>query len=159
MSDEGLVDRLLAASHDERLSTGTLYLEAANRIERLRRRGATLEQALREEMSDEINVRLAAAEKWIQRTGGHSATAITGDPDDFRVTLEQAKAAIVEEIRLGREAHNRLAAAAERDAASIRSVVNEQAEDEGLWFVAETAAEAYLQQALRRLHAAVEAQR
>jgi hypothetical protein len=35
-------------------------------------------------------------------------------------------------------------------------IVNEQAEDEGLWFVAETAAEAYLQQELRRLHAAVE---
>lgn len=39
---------------------------------------------------------------------------------------------------------------------SVRSLVDEQAEDEGLWFVAETAAEAYLQQELRRLHAAVE---
>lgn len=36
-------------------------------------------------------------------------------------------------------------------------VVNEQAEDEGLWFDAETLPEAYLQQELRRLHAAVEA--
>ena len=35
-------------------------------------------------------------------------------------------------------------------------VCQEQAEDEGLWFVAKTAPEAYLQQALRRLHAAVE---
>ena len=35
-------------------------------------------------------------------------------------------------------------------------IVNEQAEDEGLWFYAETAAEAYVQQELRRLHAAVE---
>lgn len=39
----------------------------------------------------------------------------------------------------------------------MRRLVNEQAEDEGLWFAAETAAEAYLQQELRRLHAAVEA--
>lgn len=36
------------------------------------------------------------------------------------------------------------------------AVVLEQAEDEGLWFVARTSAEAYLQQELRRLHAAVE---
>lgn len=36
------------------------------------------------------------------------------------------------------------------------AVVLEQAEDEGLWFKAQTAPEAYLQQELRRLHAAVE---
>jgi hypothetical protein len=36
------------------------------------------------------------------------------------------------------------------------TVVNEQAEDGGLWFVAETITEDYLQRALRRLHAAVE---
>ena len=40
--------------------------------------------------------------------------------------------------------------------AEPRRLVDEQAEDEGLWFVPETAAEAYLQQELRRLHAAVE---
>ena len=39
---------------------------------------------------------------------------------------------------------------------TAQQVVSEQAEDEGLWFVAATASEAYLQQALRRLHAAVE---
>jgi hypothetical protein len=33
----------------------------------------------------------------------------------------------------------------------IREIVNAQAEDDGLWFVAETAPEAYLQQELRRL--------
>ena len=40
--------------------------------------------------------------------------------------------------------------------AAIRALVYEQAEDEGLWFVAETAPEAYLQGELRRLHALVE---
>lgn len=35
-------------------------------------------------------------------------------------------------------------------------VVKEQSEDEGLWFISETAPEAYLQEALRRLHEAVE---
>jgi hypothetical protein len=36
------------------------------------------------------------------------------------------------------------------------ALVTEQANDGGLWFVAETCPEAYLQQALRKLHAAVE---
>jgi hypothetical protein len=39
---------------------------------------------------------------------------------------------------------------------SLRRLVDQQAEDEGLWFIAETVAEAHLQQELRRLHAAVE---
>lgn len=38
-----------------------------------------------------------------------------------------------------------------------RLLVNSQAEDHGLWFIAETCAEAYLQQELRKLHATVEA--
>ncbi len=36
-------------------------------------------------------------------------------------------------------------------------LAHQQAEDDGLWFNAKTAAEAYLQTALRKLHAAVEA--
>lgn len=40
--------------------------------------------------------------------------------------------------------------------ALIRGVVDAQAEDDGLWFRAQTAPEAYLQAALRKLHAAVE---
>ena len=46
-------------------------------------------------------------------------------------------------------------AGARRD--RLRGLVDAQANDDGLWFVARTAPEAYLQQALRRLHAAVEA--
>jgi hypothetical protein len=38
----------------------------------------------------------------------------------------------------------------------VAALVARQAEDDGLWFVAQTAAEAYLQQELRRLHAAIE---
>jgi len=37
------------------------------------------------------------------------------------------------------------------------ALVNEQAEDEGLWFIDATCSEAYLQAALRKLHAAIEA--
>lgn len=40
--------------------------------------------------------------------------------------------------------------------ADIQRLVDCQAKDEGLWFVAETAPEAYLQQELRRLHALIE---
>lgn len=35
-------------------------------------------------------------------------------------------------------------------------LVNKQAEDEGIWFIARTAPEAYLQQELRELHECVE---
>lgn len=38
-------------------------------------------------------------------------------------------------------------------ALALRSLVDKQATDEGLWFIAETAAEAYLQQELRKLSA------
>lgn len=41
--------------------------------------------------------------------------------------------------------------------ASSLAIVNEQAEDKGLWFVPMYASEDYLQKALRRLHEAVEA--
>ena len=39
---------------------------------------------------------------------------------------------------------------------AIQSVVNEQAENEGLWFRAEYATEAYLQSELRRLHEVID---
>jgi hypothetical protein len=39
----------------------------------------------------------------------------------------------------------------------LQAIVQAQAEDPALWFVAGTATEAYLQAALRELHAAVEA--
>jgi hypothetical protein len=38
----------------------------------------------------------------------------------------------------------------------LMAIVNEQAEDEGLWFINSLCSEAYLQAALRRLHAAIE---
>jgi len=38
----------------------------------------------------------------------------------------------------------------------LKRLIEAQANDEGLWFTAQTAPEAYLQEALRRLHGAVE---
>lgn len=49
------------------------------------------------------------------------------------------------------------ARAAEAAREALRSMVNAQAEDDGLWCQAETAPEGYLQQELRKLHKAVEA--
>ena len=43
-----------------------------------------------------------------------------------------------------------------RELTNARRIVEEQAEDEALWFTEASASEAYLQQALRRLQAAVE---
>lgn len=53
------------------------------------------------------------------------------------------------------QVHAESQGAAERLAA-IRKIVDEQAEDDGLWFIAKTAPEAYLQQELRRLHTVIE---
>ncbi len=39
---------------------------------------------------------------------------------------------------------------------AAKALVDEQAEDDGLWFDAQTMPEAYLQQELRRLHSAIE---
>lgn len=38
----------------------------------------------------------------------------------------------------------------------IKELVDLQAEDEGLWFIAETVTEAYVQNALRELHRVIE---
>lgn len=38
----------------------------------------------------------------------------------------------------------------------VTKLVNAQAEDEGLWFIADSIVEAYFQQELRKLHAAIE---
>ena len=48
--------------------------------------------------------------------------------------------------------HGKLRAEAE----GVRALTAQQAEDDGLWFEAKTAPEAYLQAALRRLHAVIE---
>ena len=49
---------------------------------------------------------------------------------------------------LSREEHDRIV--------NAQDLVTQQAEDEGLWFRATSASEAYLQQELRRLHAMIE---
>jgi hypothetical protein len=42
------------------------------------------------------------------------------------------------------------------DLSLLRETVEEQADDRGVWFVAETAAEGLLQHELRRLHTMIE---
>ena len=43
-----------------------------------------------------------------------------------------------------------------RQTDKARTIVKQQADDAGLWFAAQTASEAYLQQELRKLHAALD---
>lgn len=38
----------------------------------------------------------------------------------------------------------------------LQKLVDEQAEDDGIWFIAESAPEAYLQQELRKIHKLIE---
>ena len=40
--------------------------------------------------------------------------------------------------------------------AAIKALVIEQANDEGIWFIAQTVSEEYLQQELRKLHSMIE---
>ena len=46
--------------------------------------------------------------------------------------------------------------AAKKKIEKIKAVVLRQAEDKGLWFISQTASEAYLQQELRELHEEIE---
>lgn len=46
-----------------------------------------------------------------------------------------------------------------QDLESLLELVDSQAEDDDLWFIAETVSEAYLQQELRRLHSVIERMR
>lgn len=48
------------------------------------------------------------------------------------------------------------ATTAEAALREVKALVDQQAEDDGLWFHAETAAEAFVQRELRKLHAAVD---
>lgn len=67
----------------------------------------------------------------------------------------QANAALIALLRNNAATIARALRAASR-VERVARLVAQQAEDEGLWFEAQTAPEAYLQQELRKLHAAVE---
>ena len=73
------------------------------------------------------------------------AENVYGGPD---ADVAQLRAQYTEQV-------NR-AEAAEEALRALRDQVEDQANDYGLWFVARTAPESYLQAALRRLHAAIE---
>jgi len=60
-----------------------------------------------------------------------------------------------EAVRLHEEIE-RLEEAFRRMLDKLKTLVDQQAEDKGLWFFARTAPEAYLQQELRKLHALCE---
>ncbi len=79
----------------------------------------------------------AAAEKWIEV----NMMGLVKERDEARMQLGRCNEANKE---LGKQLE------------ALRKTVDEQAKDEGLWFVAKTEPEAYLQKALRRLHEIIE---
>lgn len=89
-------------------------------------------------------VHLVAAHSLLKDGGKSAAISDKG----FAVMLADYKRS----IDFGRETLATLPARAK----GMAEVVEEQANDPGLWFVAKTAPEAYLQQALRRLHEIIE---
>lgn len=80
---------------------------------------------------------------------------LADERDALRAELEDAKLAARYETDVARQAVSAMNMA-RADLTAIRAVVDEQAKDDGLWFDAVTAPEAFLQQELRRLHAAVD---
>jgi hypothetical protein len=71
--------------------------------------------------------------------------------DELRVERKQ-RAEVLHACKMERAEYD---AACDEHKALV-ALVEKQAKDDGLWFVAPTAPEAYLQQELRRLHAAIE---
>jgi hypothetical protein len=63
---------------------------------------------------------------------------------------------LLQALQVGNEGPGMTILRALRSKIAVSAVVEEQAKDEGLWFQAETAMEAYVQTALRRLHAIIE---
>ena len=101
---------------------------------------------------------LAAAEQsrdqWKQAAQNSTDIAMRGTAR-LRIELtESRKKELDAETRAcaAEERAHRLAAALQE----MCTLVDRQAEDEGLWFMTKTTSEAYLQQALRRLHQAIE---
>lgn len=82
----------------------------------------------------------------------------TSSPAVFKLVTVDIPALIaeVEEMREALRRSTPDAVVAHR-LARIRGIVNEQAEDEALWFVPAYISEDFLQRALRRLHAEIEA--
>jgi hypothetical protein len=75
------------------------------------------------------------------------------DPNNLaKYTLTPADIIAMEKISTLEKERDALKGKLER----IQAEVDRQANDDGLWFNAETASEAYLQQEIRKLHAIIE---
>jgi len=110
-----------------------------------------------ETMTPEIDERLATIERLLHMIHSQVVTDLTGNPS-FKRILEYERQATYEIITAGIQVSALEANLAQREAAlkNIRAFVDDQAEDENVWFRAVTLPEAYLQKELRSLHAVVE---
>ena len=78
------------------------------------------------------------------------------EADELRAEVENLNQAIEQTWRPEVKARRAEVQALRASLTAIRAMVNQQAEDEGLWFIHVTASEAYLQQELRSLHDRIE---
>lgn len=98
----------------------------------------------------------------LQSDGSATALQLAAKMEQTRADIDAALSVLVSSGRVavtkrGNWCSYDIPGAAVNLADAAIAVVEDQARDEGLWFVAPTASEAYLQAALRRLHAAIEA--
>lgn len=77
---------------------------------------------------------------------------------DERIERHEATLRDIALVEVELEAAEAEVQALRQGIARMRQVVDRQAEDDGLWFVAERVTEAYLQEALRALHSAIESE-
>jgi hypothetical protein len=77
------------------------------------------------------------------------------DARDERITELKAELQHVT-IRFAEYVEEKSLEAANKHIAVLKAAVDAQAEDEGLWFIARTAPEGYLQAELRKLHRLIE---
>lgn len=92
---------------------------------------------------EELDCRIEAlGRKLMERPRGGEWTCATDDDVRRLLTKVRTKEAEIERLRSTLDA--------------AQNLIDEQADDPSLWFIAQHATEEYLQAALRRLHAAIE---
>jgi len=115
-------------------------------LDKANKRIAELEQACESLREDACSKILAMTDEQVK-----ALSAFDGHNPEDEAKIGKA---LVETILLKKRI-----AELERERRALQILVAEQAKDEGLWFVAQTAPEAYLQVELRLLHAAIDAAR
>ena len=104
--------------------------------------------------------KLAKDETMLNKLAHHEMVLAKWTFEDVIEHLEDARAIEpINELEIYRKWIPLLRIKKKREGDKVASTIEQQANDEGLWFYAQTAPEAYLQQELRRLHAIIEGEK